>query len=182
MSPHEIEQLSYPIGKMPIEREFSFPETQENINKIILLPEQLNAVFSIISSHEMQYTYRPGAWNIAQLIHHIADSHINIYTRFKLALTEDQPTIKPYDENLWAELPDAKSQHDISYSVMMITGIHYRLGAFLNNLNEEQLQRCIFHPEQNKLISIARMCQMYGWHGEHHVAQIKTALQKKFLN
>lgn len=182
MSPQEIEQLSYPIGKMPIEREFSFSDTQENINKIILLPEQLNEIISDIHQDGMQFTYRPGAWNVAQLIHHIADSHINIYTRFKLALTEDQPTIKPYDENLWAELPDAKSQHDTSYSVIMIKGIHYRLGVFLKTLNEEQLKRCVFHPEQNKLISIARMCQMYGWHGEHHVAQIKIALQKKFLN
>jgi len=182
MSPQEIEQLSYPIGKMPIEKDFFFSETQEYISKIIRLPEELNQVVSTIHQDEMQFTYRPGAWNITQLIHHIADSHINIYTRFKLALTEYNPVIKPYDENLWAELPDAKSKHDISYSVMMIKGIHYRLGEFLKNLNEEQLKRCVFHPEQNKLISIARMCQMYGWHGEHHVAQIKTALQKKFLN
>jgi hypothetical protein len=182
MSPQEIEQLSYPIGKMPIEKEFSFSDTQENISKIISLPEQLKEVVSGIQENEMQLTYRPGAWNIGQLIHHIADSHINIYTRFKLALTEDQPIIKPYDENLWAELADAKSQHDTLFSVMMITGIHYRLGVFLKNLKEEELKRCVFHPEQKKLISIARMCQMYGWHGEHHVAQIKTALDKKFLS
>ena len=182
MMPQEIEQLTYPIGKMPVEKEVSLSETKKNINSIIRLPEQLNLVVCNLQANEMQFTYRPGAWNIAQLIHHLADSHLNIYTRFKLALTEDQPIIKPYDENLWAELADAKTTEDTSFSVMLLIALHHRLGIFLNNLIESELKRCIFHPEQQKLISIARMCEMYSWHGEHHVAQIKTALIHKFLN
>jgi len=180
LSAVELEAVKYPIGKSPILGSFTLEETKKNIERISVMPVALMKLSSEIKKEDFNYSYRPNGWNVAQILHHLADSHINMYIRVKFALTEENPTIKPYDENLWAVMPDAISGDDAHVSVLIVSGIHHRLSVLLNSLTEEQLNRTVFHPQRNANISIADMCALYAWHGEHHLGQIKVAIEKRF--
>ena len=113
---------------------------------------------------------RPGGWTVRQLVHHVADSHMNGYTRMKLALTEDNPTIKPYEEQLWAELADSKL--DIDWSLNILDAVHIRWVTVLKSLNADQFKRTFFHPGNKAITAIETHCGLYSWHGRHHVAHI----------
>lgn len=167
--------LRYPIGQ------FQFPEVviaqqvQEWVEDIRLFPKQLAEALSGASEQALTKTYRENAWTVTQLVHHIADSHMNSYIRFKLALTEDIPTIKPYNEVEWAQLPD--SEMPVSTSYKMIESLHERWVYLLKTLTAEQLQRAFNHPDSG-LMTLEKAVALYAWHGKHHLAHIQIALAK----
>jgi uncharacterized damage-inducible protein DinB len=166
----------YPIGKFQPPPAFS-PELRDNfIRQVEETPAQLNTAISGLSAAQMDHPYRDGGWTVRQVVHHLADSHMNSYMRCKLAITEDVPTIKPYDEKLWAELPDA-ARGDLEMSLALIEGLHQRWVIFLRSLTEAQFSCTFRHPELGT-VSLDRNLALYAWHGRHHVAHI-TALRER---
>lgn len=170
-----MEHLKYPVGK------FTKPE---NIDKITLekwikeiedFPAALEELTQGLTSEQLQFRYRPGGWTIKQVVHHCADSHMNSIIRFKLALTEDAPTIRPYFEDRWAELPDGLDDN-ISDSIFIIKGVHGRWIKLLNNLTAEELNRTFIHPEHGKVFTLKENIGIYAWHGRHHLGHIRLAL------
>ncbi|RKZ14944.1 putative metal-dependent hydrolase, partial [bacterium] len=121
--------------------------------------------------------YRPGGWTVAQVVHHVADSHLNSYTRFRLALTEDHPTIRPYDEAAWAELPDAVGE-PVEVSLDLLDALHARWARLLRSLSPAQLDRSFCHPEDGE-IGLRTNIGLYAWHGRHHLAHISTLAQRE---
>lgn len=174
----DIENLRYPIGKYSAPETFSPEIIAGWIKDIEILPQLIKAEVSGLSGDTLQQTYRPGGWTIHQLVHHCADSHMNAFIRFKLALTENNPTIKPYMEALWAELPDTLDM-PINASLLILEGVHARMATLLKSLTSEQLQRTFIHPEHNRTQSIAFTVGSYAWHGNHHLAHIKIAKATK---
>lgn len=172
-----MEQLQYPIGKY-IEQPFSSKQLDEWLLDIKTLPMHVENAILNVDEFELETPYRLGGWTKKQVVHHIADSHMNAYIRFKLALTEDNPTIKPYDENAWAQLPDTKIL-PINISITLLFSLHIRLYELLKNISEQDWSRTVFHPEHEKEMSIWYLLGMYAWHGKHHVAHLKinTSLQ-----
>lgn len=179
MTDFELENLKYPVGKFVAPLTYNMDEVQHFIREIEALPKLLEDTLKGISTKQLMLCYRPGSWNIKQLVHHLADSHVNVYPRIKLALTEETPTVKPYDENLWANLIDANTD-DMEASLQILKGIHKRLTILTRSLSEKEMHREIYHPDRKVNISIFNLLAMYAWHGKHHVHQIKTALQHKF--
>ena len=175
----EIEKLKYPMGKFTSSNSFNIDEVKKNIEALKNLPAYLEETIKNLSAEELLYCYRHGSWNIKQIVHHIADSHLNFHIRLRLALAEETPTIKPYDENVWAKFPDANND-DLTSSIHILKGVHARAVNLLSTLNEKDYQREYFHPEYNKKFNLFWLLNLYAWHGKHHVEQIKTALQHKF--
>jgi len=136
----------------------------------------LRAAVAGLDNRQLDTPYRPGGWTVRQVVHHVADSHMNGLIRTKLALTESAPTIKPYDENAWAQLADARLPIDVSLPI--IDGVHTRWVTVLRSLSPEQLQRTFVHPEHGRAMTIAYQVQHYAWHCRHHVGHI-TALRKR---
>nr|WP_245896135.1 putative metal-dependent hydrolase [Deinococcus irradiatisoli] len=161
----------YPIGPAPAVGELSRPEREEALRAIAALPGELRLAVGGLSEVQLDTPYREGGWTVRQLVHHIADSHLNAYTRVKLALTEAQPTIKPYDEAAWAELPD--SALPVSISLTLLDALHARWSALLAGLGEEQWECTFVHPASQQTLSVAQASAQYRWHGQHHTAQIK---------
>ena len=128
-----------------------------------------------LGQEQLDTPYRPGGWTVRQVVHHLPDSHLNAYIRFKLAVTEQQPTIKPYEEHLWAELVDAKSS-PIESSLTMLESLHERWVIFLRSLSDADFAKTINHPA-NGIMNLDRLLQLYAWHGRHHIAHI-TALRE----
>lgn len=166
----------YPIGKFTPPTEF----TEEIITKLIqdirILPEHLKKVSKKIKKKkQLQYSYRDAGWSIEQIIHHIADSHMNAFIRFKLALTENNPTIKPYNENLWSETADI--QLPIKTSIKLLKSLHSKWIVLLENMDKNDFKRTYFHPGYNTSFNLHQVLALYAWHGKHHVAQIEVALK-----
>jgi hypothetical protein len=173
--------LRYPIGKAA-EQPFSTKGYDENlkashIRDIQMCPSLLEQVISNLDEHQLNIPYRDGGWTSKQVIHHVADSHMNAYIRFKLALTEDDPTIKPYNEAAWAELSDTKNL-PVNVSLTLLHALHTRWVELMRGMSEADWQRTIFHPEHKRKISLWDMLGTYAWHGKHHAAHI-TALRER---
>ena len=130
-----------------------------------------------LSDAQLDTPYRPGGWTVRQVVHHLPDSHLNAYTRCRLALTEASPTIRPYDEARWAELPDARSA-PVAVSLALLDALHMRWGLLLSQLGTDDWSRTFNHPEHRRLISLDEVLAMYAWHGEHHVAHV-TRLRER---
>jgi uncharacterized damage-inducible protein DinB len=168
-----LQALRYPIGEFDPPSIDSPEGRAANIEVIRLLPERLHAAVQHLSSAQLDTPYRQGGWTVRQSVHHVADSHANDYIRFKLALTEDWPTIKPYEEARWAELPD--SQLPIAVSFDLLTALHRRWVTLLESLSDEDFQRGYVHPARQ--INGGRqplweVLAMYSWHSRHHTAHI----------
>jgi hypothetical protein len=167
----DMEKLKYPIGR------FDRPLiiTDDILNKwiadISTFPARLRAEVCDLSEEQLDTPYRPDGWTIRQVVHHCADSHMNSLTRLKLALTEDSPTIRPYFEARWAELPDSKGM-PIGPSLKMIEGIHERWTVLLNNLTHEQHARTFIHPQHGITFRVDENIGVYAWHCNHHLAHI----------
>lgn len=169
------QDLRYPIGKkVPIENPTE-AQRRDFIAAIADTPSRLAAAVADLTPAQLDTPYRPGGWTVRQVAHHLADSHMNGYGRFKLALTEDEPTIKPYDEARWAELPDSKLSIDVSLAI--IENLHTRWVVFLRALAPADFARKFTHPAIGKL-SLDDYLQEYAWHGRHHVAHI-TLLRER---
>lgn len=168
-----IEQLKFPIGK------FKKPENITNEiltswkNDIATFPLRLKKEVDNLSDNQLDTPYRPDGWTIRQVVHHCADSHINSFIRFKLAITENNPTIKPYYEERWAELTDSK-YFPIEPSLKILEGIHYRWSELLDKLTNEDLEKTFTHPEHNKTFTLLENIGVYAWHCNHHLAHITT--------
>lgn len=166
----------YPIGTYQ-PQEYSQKFREDWLNDLLFLPNDIEIAIQNLDSYQLDTPYRDGGWTVKQLVHHVADSHINAYLRFKLALTEDHPTIKTYDEKKWALLDDV-STVPINVSVTLLHALHQRWHATIKSLDEQQLSRTVFHPEHKKELSLWFMLGMYAWHGRHHVAHINALKEK----
>lgn len=169
----DIESLRFPIGKFKTPKTITTEQIKHWIEVIKSFPYRIETAIEGLTLEELEKTYRPNGWTIRQVVHHCADSHMNSLIRFKLALTEDRPTIKPYAENLWAELSDYNST--IESSIKILAGIHERWVKLLENLTEIELEKQFLHPENEKLISLKQNIGIYAWHCNHHLAHILIA-------
>lgn len=169
--------LRYPIGPLEIVAEPSPAQRTEWIEALAETPAELKNAVAGFSADQLDTPYRPGGWTVRQLVHHMPDSHMNAYTRFKLALTEDVPTIKPYEEALWAELPDTAGT-PIEVSLTLLEALHHRWVVLARALTEAQYQRRFRHPAMGKEMSLASALGLYAWHSRHHVAHV-TALRAR---
>jgi hypothetical protein len=170
------EQLRYPVGKFIPQESYTPQEVQQNISRIEALPAKVEALVKDLSAAKLETTYREGGWNARQVIHHLADSHMNAYIRFKWTLTENTPLIKAYDEKLWAETPETKL--DPAISLNFLKALHIKLVALLKVIKPEDLKKEFLHPETKKLVKIERLIATYAWHGEHHLGHLQI-IQKK---
>ena len=164
--------LRYPIGKFQTPASVTNEERTAFIDQIAALPEDLNAAVAGLDDAQLDTPYREGGWTVRQVVHHVPDSHVNAYTRFKLALTENVPTIKTYEEAEWAELPEARSA-PIGVSLALLDALHQRWVLLLRVLAPAQFARSFRHPELG-LMTIDQQIAMYAWHGRHHLAHITS--------
>jgi len=176
----ELEQLKYPIGKFVVPTEIDTDHIREWKITIQELPQELEKLVKDLPQTELNWIYRPDGWSVKQVVHHLADSHMNSFIRFKLTLTENVPAIRPYEEQLWAATPDGQDD-DISTSLLIIKGVHSRWHYLLDHLSEQDLNRLYFHPQHQRLYSLKEAIGLYDWHSLHHLAHIRQALQHKSI-
>jgi len=165
-----MDDLRYPIGRHDVLAPVDAAGFAAAIDDIEMLPEKLRAAVAGLDDGQLDTPYRPGGWTVRQVVHHYADSHLNAHIRLRLALTEDAPTIRAYDEKLWAELVDARTLA-VEPSLELLQGLHRRWTALLRTLGPQDAERRLVHPEAGAL-TIAQLTALYGWHSRHHVAQI----------
>jgi hypothetical protein len=168
--------LRYPIGSFKLDGSPTDEQIKQAINEIAEAPAKLRAAVEGLTSEQLETPYRPGGWTVRQVVHHVPDSHLNSYCRFKLALTEDEPTIKAYHEDRWAELEDSRTT-PIEVSLAMLESLHKRWVLLMKSLAPADFARTFRHPEIG-LVSLAKNVCLYGWHGRHHVAHI-TSLRER---
>jgi hypothetical protein len=168
--------LRYPIGKFHFEGPLTEDQKQKHLAEIEQAPANLRAAVKGLSNQQLDTPYRPEGWTVRQLAHHVPDSHLNAYIRFKLALTEDEPTIKPYAENLWAQLADTPTT-PVEVSLALMDSLHQRWMNLLHSLKAEDWKRTFRHPELG-LVSLEKNLAIYAWHGRHHVAHITTLRER----
>ena len=168
--------LRYPIGPFQFEGTSSNEQRQTFLDQIAATPEKMRAAVAGLSDEQLDTPYRPGGWTVRQVVHHVPDSHLNSYVRFKLALTEDHPTIRAYDENLWANTEDARSA-PVEISLDLLESLHRRWDLFLRSFAEKDFARTFNHPELGT-VSVDKNVALYAWHGRHHVAHI-TSLRER---
>ena len=171
-----IEILKYPVGKYQAPSEITEDTFKQWIDTLETLHEKLKKLVGNLSYNELKLQYRPGSWNVKQIVHHLADSHMNSFIRFKLVLTEDKPIIKTCNEVEWAKTADANNE-EIMESIEILKGLHNRLVMLLKSLRQDQKKRTFIHPEYNKEFSLEWMVGLYAWHFRHHLAHIKQAVE-----
>jgi uncharacterized damage-inducible protein DinB len=170
-----MSDLRYPVGKFSYAGPLSAEQKKQSLDDIEQTPAYLRAAVRVLSEAQLDTPYRDGGWTVRQVVHHVPDSHLNAYVRFKLALTEDDPTIKPYREDRWAELPD--SRQPIENSLVLLESLHRRWMVLLRSLTEEEWKKPFRHPELG-LMTLEKTLALYAWHGKHHVAHI-TSLRER---
>ena len=169
--------LRYPIGEFKFEGPLAEDQRQALIERIAETPARMRAAVAGLNDEQLDTPYRPEGWTVRQVVHHVPESHLNSYIRFKLAITEDEPTIKPYFEDRWAELDDAR-QAPIALSLDLLEAVHGRWVWFLRSLKEKDWQRTFRHPELG-IVGLDKNVALYAWHGQHHVAQITSLRERK---
>jgi uncharacterized damage-inducible protein DinB len=169
--------LRYPIGRFDLHAPVSSEQRAEAIAQIERFPRELRAAVEGLSDRQLDTPYRTGGWTVRQVVHHLADSHMNSYIRFKLALTEDAPPIKPYNEAAWAELPEARSA-PIEMSLALLDALHGRWVLMLRGMGDADWQKTFRHPEISGLIRLDANLALYAWHGRHHLAHINGLKQR----
>ena len=165
-----MEELKYPIGKFRRPEQVSSMDIQNWILAIKTLPADMRSAVAGLNESQLDTPYREGGWTVRQVVHHVADSHMNSFIRFKLALTEDNPTIKPYLESLWAEQPDYNTP--VEFSLNLLDGLHARMTVMLEHLKEEDWGKTFVHPERGRIMRLDVNLSLYAWHGKHHIAHI----------
>ncbi|HEV2490437.1 MAG TPA: bacillithiol transferase BstA [Candidatus Acidoferrales bacterium] len=170
-------ELRYPIGKFQGSAKLTDDERKKLIAQVEETPNKLRAAVKGLSREQLMTPYRDGGWTVQQVVHHLADSHINAYTRFKLALTEDEPTIKPYNETRWAELSDSKTT-PVETSLALMDGLHERWINLMHGMSAAEFGRKMKHPERGTM-TLDETLGLYAWHGRHHVAHITGLRERK---
>jgi len=171
-----VQDLRYPTGTFRWKGELTEADRVELIAQIAEAPARLREAVKGLTPEQLDTPYRPEGWTVRQVVHHVPDSHMNSYVRFKLALTEDEPTIKTYDEALWAALPDSKNT-PVETSLTLLAALHERWVNLLQSMSPADFARKVNHPEHG-LVSLDHLLALYGWHGRHHVAHI-TSLRER---
>jgi len=166
-----LENVMYPIGRFSAADNYNESNLSSWIGSIRTAPRLFDYCIENLDEAQLKVPYRPQGWNTAQVVHHVADSHMNAFIRLKLALTEDKPSISPYNEKLWAELPDV-TMVPLNMSVTLLHTLHARWSTLLENLAEEDWKRSYYHPETKEYVQVWQMTQHYSWHGAHHAQQI----------
>lgn len=169
------EDLRYPIGKFQFNPDHSPAQRAEWIAAVAELPDRLREAVAGLTEQQLDTPYREGGWTVRQVVHHIADTNINCFVRFKLGMTESVPAIKPVDENTWAETPDNKVPAETS--LRLLDGLHARWTALLKGMTDEDFARKVEHPVSGTM-ALDRLLALYSWHGRHHTAHI-TALRQR---
>lgn len=177
MTENELFNLKYPIGEFEVPKTITKKDIEYWIGEIENFPKRLENLTKDLKENELNLIYRPEGWTIKQVVHHCADSHINSITRFKLALTENAPTIRPYFEDRWAKLNDYNEP--IEPAISILRGVHKKLGVLLRNFTEKDLQRTFVHPEHGKIFTLQETIGTYAWHSNHHLAHIRQAIEHK---
>lgn len=167
----ELDPKTYPIGKAQ-NQEFTKEVLYRSIMMVEAAPASLRKRLETIAPQDLELSYREGGWTVRQIVHHLADSHMNMWIRFKHTLTLENPTIQPYDQNAWARMEDYITA-PLESSLMIFEGIQQRFSALLKTMSEDDFKRTYTHPEYNKQFTLAEATQLYAWHGMHHVAQIE---------
>lgn len=172
-----MSDLRYPIGEFRRKSRYTSEERQVNIALLKQAPNALRSALAGLSAPQLDTPYREGGWTVRQVAHHLPDSHLNAYTRVKLALTEEKPVIKPYDETAWALLADTQYTH-LEVSIVLLGAVHTRLAIIFESLEESDWQREYLHPV-NGATSIEATLASYIWHGQHHIAHITNLRERK---
>ncbi len=178
MKTSTVEQLRYPIGHFVKPEKISSLVIKDWIAELEALPVKLKDLVRGLGKKQLDTPYRPEGWTVRQVVHHLADSHHHSYSRFKWALTEEQPVIKAYDEKAWAELTDSKSA-PLAPSLTHLKAIHAKLVFLLNGMSQQEFKRTFVHPVSSKITSLEENTGMYAWHGNHHLAHIENLLRKE---
>jgi uncharacterized damage-inducible protein DinB len=161
----------YPIGKFEYGKSYTDTDNQQRIQELEQFPKQLISIASTLTPTQLEKSYRPGGWNARQIVHHIADSHMNAYMRVKLSITENSPVIKPYNQDLWANLEDSLKL-PIDCSLQLVENIHLRMVYLLRSVDKTALQRNYIHPEYNREFKLDELLALYAWHGKHHAGHL----------
>ncbi|WP_445955143.1 YfiT family bacillithiol transferase [Yeosuana sp.] len=177
MTEEEIYQLKYPIGKFDIPSNISREQIESWISILEHFPERLENLVQDLSDEQLDTVYRPNGWTVRQVIHHVSDSHHHSYTRFKWALTEDNPVIKAYYEDRWGELADSKTG-PIDMSIQHLKAIHFKLVFLLKTVSEADLNKAFIHPDTNEEVLLKQNIGIYAWHSNHHYAHIENLLKR----
>jgi hypothetical protein len=172
----DLEQLRYPVGRYvrpaaPLDA----ATRAESIKELERLPAVMRSLVGNLTATQLDKPYRPGGWTIRQVVHHLPDSHMNMYTRMKLALTENAPTIKPYNEDSWAQLEDGRTA-PVDISLDLLDALHRRWVFFLRSLKDADFEKTFIHPEMKGPVPLYQGLALYAWHGKHHAAHIRNAL------
>tara|TARA_R110002049_G_scaffold302258_1_gene494948 strand:+ start:1812 stop:2393 length:582 start_codon:yes stop_codon:yes gene_type:complete len=176
MTAQELQQLKYPIGTFDCPNPISDGQIDSWISILEHFPNRLEQLVKDLTDSQLDTVYRPDGWTIRQVVHHISDSHLHSYARFKWALTEDKPTIKAYYEDRWADMFDSKAPIDMS--LLHIKATHYKLAYLLKGLPKDYFNRSFIHPETNKEVFLNYNVGMYAWHSNHHYAHIENLLKQ----
>lgn len=172
----DLERLRYPVGRFEYDTNGTAEKRAAWIAEIAALPANLRAAVRGLGDAQLDTPYRDGGWSVRQVVHHLADSHINAYVRFKLALTERAPAIKAYEEHLWAELPDSRLPVDVSLA--LIDALHTRWATLLDSMRDEAFARTWIHPEHG-VRDLDFLVQLYAWHSRHHVAHVRSVRERR---
>lgn len=170
------DQLRYPIGKFSPQEFYTQPEINACIQRIGTLPQRIEALVKNFTVKQLETPYREGGWKARQVLHHLSDSHMNAYIRFKWSLTENSPIIKAYDEKAWALTPEVDL--DPALSLNLLAALHVKWVALLKLLKSEDLQREFIHPETKKHVRLDRLLALYAWHGDHHLGHLEIIAKK----
>lgn len=171
-----LESQQYPIGKCQYQEDYSDADLKAMLLDIETFPARLENLVQHLDEDQLQTRYRDGGWTIQQVIHHCADSHMNCVLRVKMALSDENPTIRPYPEAIWAEMADY--QLPFNMSVTLLFCIHAKLTALFRSLTKEQLDRTYYHPQYEKTFRVKDVICLYAWHGKHHLAHIEMGIAR----
>lgn len=167
------EALSYPIGRFHRQPTYTPDERHAFIDRLAAQPAALAAALAALTPEQVERPYRPGGWTVRQVVHHVADSHMNMLIRVKLALSEAEPTIKPYDQDAWVQHADVATVSPM-VSIALLVALQERMVALLRTLTDEQFARVLLHPETGRQ-TIEQVVALYAWHGDHHIAHVRGA-------
>jgi hypothetical protein len=178
MQAPDSEKLRYPIGRFTAPAAFRPEDRRAWLQAIAALPSWLDVIVQNLDAAQLETPYRAGGWNMNQVIHHLSDSHMNAFVRLKLSLTEDVPTVKPYEEARWAETEEIASV-PVNVSITLLHALHRRWTDLLERIPEAAWERRYFHPEQQREVPVWEMTAMYAWHGRHHMEQLRNLRERE---